>query len=93
MLMVIYIIFNIIRNSLPYHLRLLAQGKRQVGPFQFPPSPPADPARTITGKASCPAPRCCLEHDCCYEKLKHFGCQPVLNSYHFHIVNGTVVCE
>lgn len=37
--------------------------------------------------------RCCLEHDCCYEKLKQSGCQPVLNGYHFHMVNGTVVCE
>ncbi|KAM5270160.1 putative inactive group IIC secretory phospholipase A2 isoform 1-T1 [Hipposideros larvatus] len=36
---------------------------------------------------------CCLEHDCCYEKLKQLGCQPVLNSYQFHIVNGTVVCK
>ncbi|XP_062962390.1 putative inactive group IIC secretory phospholipase A2 isoform X3 [Cynocephalus volans] len=36
--------------------------------------------------------RCCLAHDCCYEKLKEFGCQPVLNSYQFHIINRTVVC-
>ncbi|KAI4078939.1 phospholipase A2 group IIC [Homo sapiens] len=27
-----------------------------------------------------------------YEKLKEFSCQPVLNSYQFHIVNGAVVC-
>ncbi|XP_012512374.1 PREDICTED: putative inactive group IIC secretory phospholipase A2 [Propithecus coquereli] len=27
-----------------------------------------------------------------YEKLKELGCQPVLNGYQFHIVNGTVVC-
>uniref|UniRef100_A0A2K6GP52 Phospholipase A2 n=1 Tax=Propithecus coquereli TaxID=379532 RepID=A0A2K6GP52_PROCO len=25
-------------------------------------------------------------------KLKELGCQPVLNGYQFHIVNGTVVC-
>ncbi|KAF6110727.1 phospholipase A2 group IIC [Phyllostomus discolor] len=37
--------------------------------------------------------RCCLAHDCCYEKLKQIGCQPLLNSYQFHIVNSTVVCE
>ncbi|GAB5574637.1 putative inactive group IIC secretory phospholipase A2 [Prionailurus iriomotensis] len=36
--------------------------------------------------------RCCLAHDCCYEKLKQFGCQPVLNSYQFHIANGSVAC-
>ncbi|XP_006145255.1 putative inactive group IIC secretory phospholipase A2 [Tupaia chinensis] len=36
--------------------------------------------------------RCCLAHDCCYEKLKESGCQPVLNSYRFHVANGTVVC-
>ncbi|XP_077631950.1 putative inactive group IIC secretory phospholipase A2 [Crocuta crocuta] len=36
--------------------------------------------------------RCCLAHDCCYEQLKQFGCQPVLNSYQFHIDNGTVAC-
>nr|XP_023444596.2 putative inactive group IIC secretory phospholipase A2 isoform X2 [Dasypus novemcinctus] len=36
--------------------------------------------------------RCCLAHDCCYEKLKQLGCQPVLNSYQFHVVNRTVVC-
>lgn len=39
------------------------------------------------------APRCCLAHDCCYEKLKQLGCQPVLSSYQFRIVNGTVACE
>ncbi|XP_006774525.2 PREDICTED: putative inactive group IIC secretory phospholipase A2 isoform X1 [Myotis davidii] len=37
--------------------------------------------------------RCCLAHDCCYEKLKQLGCQPLLSSYQFHIVNSTVVCE
>ncbi|XP_044625813.1 putative inactive group IIC secretory phospholipase A2 isoform X3 [Equus asinus] len=37
--------------------------------------------------------RCCLAHDCCYEKLKQLGCQPVLNTYQFHLVNGTVACE
>uniref|UniRef100_A0A8C8XHU1 Phospholipase A2 n=1 Tax=Panthera leo TaxID=9689 RepID=A0A8C8XHU1_PANLE len=37
--------------------------------------------------------RCCLAHDCCYEKLKRFGCQPVLNSYQFHIANGSVACD
>ncbi|EFB18621.1 hypothetical protein PANDA_003715, partial [Ailuropoda melanoleuca] len=37
--------------------------------------------------------RCCLAHDCCYGKLKQLGCQPVLNSYQFHIANGTVVCQ
>ncbi|XP_045331869.1 putative inactive group IIC secretory phospholipase A2 isoform X2 [Leopardus geoffroyi] len=36
--------------------------------------------------------RCCLAHDCCYEKLKQFGCQPVLNSYQFRIANGSVAC-
>ncbi|XP_073937247.1 putative inactive group IIC secretory phospholipase A2 isoform X1 [Castor canadensis] len=36
--------------------------------------------------------RCCRAHDCCYKKLKEIGCQPVLNSYPFHIVNSTVVC-
>nr|XP_012643128.1 putative inactive group IIC secretory phospholipase A2 isoform X2 [Microcebus murinus]XP_012643129.1 putative inactive group IIC secretory phospholipase A2 isoform X2 [Microcebus murinus] len=36
--------------------------------------------------------RCCRAHDCCYEKLKELGCQPVLNGYQFHIDNGTVVC-
>ncbi|KAM6216940.1 putative inactive group IIC secretory phospholipase A2 [Rhynchocyon petersi] len=36
--------------------------------------------------------RCCLAHDCCYEKLRQLGCQPVLNSYQFHIANGSVVC-
>ncbi|XP_015297003.1 putative inactive group IIC secretory phospholipase A2 [Macaca fascicularis] len=36
--------------------------------------------------------RCCQAHDCCYEKLKESSCQPVLNGYQFHIVNGTVVC-
>ncbi|XP_073937249.1 putative inactive group IIC secretory phospholipase A2 isoform X3 [Castor canadensis] len=35
---------------------------------------------------------CCRAHDCCYKKLKEIGCQPVLNSYPFHIVNSTVVC-
>ncbi|XP_064139210.1 putative inactive group IIC secretory phospholipase A2 [Loxodonta africana] len=39
------------------------------------------------------APRCCLAHDCCYEKLKQLSCQPVLNSYQFDIVNGTVACR
>lgn len=39
------------------------------------------------------APRCCLAHDCCYERLKQLGCQPVLNGYQFHIVSRTVVCE
>ncbi|XP_036303198.1 putative inactive group IIC secretory phospholipase A2 isoform X1 [Pipistrellus kuhlii] len=37
--------------------------------------------------------RCCLAHDCCYEKLKHLGCQPLLSGYQFHVVNSTVVCE
>uniref|UniRef100_A0A8D1VCV5 Phospholipase A2 n=1 Tax=Sus scrofa TaxID=9823 RepID=A0A8D1VCV5_PIG len=37
--------------------------------------------------------RCCLAHDCCYERLKQLGCQPVLNGYQFHIVSRTVVCE
>ncbi|XP_052512811.1 putative inactive group IIC secretory phospholipase A2 isoform X2 [Budorcas taxicolor] len=37
--------------------------------------------------------RCCLAHDCCYERAKHLGCQPVLNGYQFRVVNGTVVCE
>ncbi|KFO19189.1 Putative inactive group IIC secretory phospholipase A2 [Fukomys damarensis] len=36
--------------------------------------------------------RCCRAHDCCYKKLKEFGCQPLLNSYRFHILNGSVVC-
>uniref|UniRef100_A0A8D1CAM7 Phospholipase A2-like central domain-containing protein n=1 Tax=Sus scrofa TaxID=9823 RepID=A0A8D1CAM7_PIG len=36
---------------------------------------------------------CCLAHDCCYERLKQLGCQPVLNGYQFHIVSRTVVCE
>ncbi|XP_047408022.1 putative inactive group IIC secretory phospholipase A2 isoform X2 [Sciurus carolinensis] len=36
--------------------------------------------------------RCCLTHDCCYKKLKESGCQPVLNSYQFHVINKTVVC-
>nr|KAF6444805.1 phospholipase A2 group IIC [Molossus molossus] len=35
--------------------------------------------------------RCCRAHDCCYEKLKQLGCQPLLSSYQFHIVNRTVV--
>ncbi|XP_060039855.1 putative inactive group IIC secretory phospholipase A2 isoform X2 [Erinaceus europaeus] len=35
--------------------------------------------------------RCCLAHDCCYEKLKQQGCQPLLNNYQFHLTNGTVV--
>ncbi|KAI4587966.1 hypothetical protein MJG53_002374 [Ovis ammon polii x Ovis aries] len=35
--------------------------------------------------------RCCLAHDCCYERAKHLGCQPVLNGYQFRVVNGTVV--
>uniref|UniRef100_A0A4X1W474 Phospholipase A2-like central domain-containing protein n=1 Tax=Sus scrofa TaxID=9823 RepID=A0A4X1W474_PIG len=39
------------------------------------------------------APRCCLAHDCCYERLKQLGCQPVLNGYQFHIVSRTVVCD
>uniref|UniRef100_A0A4W2DFP8 Phospholipase A2 n=1 Tax=Bos indicus x Bos taurus TaxID=30522 RepID=A0A4W2DFP8_BOBOX len=37
--------------------------------------------------------RCCLAHDCCYERVKHLGCQPVLNGYQFRVVNGTVICE
>ncbi|XP_032248159.1 putative inactive group IIC secretory phospholipase A2 [Phoca vitulina] len=37
--------------------------------------------------------RCCLMHDCCYGKLKQPGCQPMLNSYRFHITNGTVTCQ
>ncbi|XP_008263997.3 putative inactive group IIC secretory phospholipase A2 [Oryctolagus cuniculus] len=37
--------------------------------------------------------RCCLAHDCCYEKLKALGCQPVLSGYQFHVVNGSVVCR
>ncbi|XP_068393606.1 putative inactive group IIC secretory phospholipase A2 [Eschrichtius robustus] len=36
--------------------------------------------------------RCCLAHDCCYEKLKRLSCQPVLNGYQFHVANGTVIC-
>ncbi|XP_063091715.1 putative inactive group IIC secretory phospholipase A2 isoform X4 [Cavia porcellus] len=36
--------------------------------------------------------RCCRAHDCCYKKLKELGCQPLLSSYQFHIINGTVVC-
>ncbi|XP_070633777.1 putative inactive group IIC secretory phospholipase A2 isoform X3 [Bos indicus] len=36
---------------------------------------------------------CCLAHDCCYERVKHLGCQPVLNGYQFRVVNGTVICE
>ncbi|XP_055253239.1 putative inactive group IIC secretory phospholipase A2 isoform X4 [Moschus berezovskii] len=36
--------------------------------------------------------RCCLAHDCCYERAKQLGCQPVLNGYQFRVVNGTVVC-
>ncbi|XP_071473520.1 group IIC secretory phospholipase A2 [Marmota flaviventris] len=36
--------------------------------------------------------RCCVTHDCCYERLKESGCQPVLNSYQSHIINKTVVC-
>ncbi|XP_069893861.1 putative inactive group IIC secretory phospholipase A2 isoform X1 [Dipodomys merriami] len=34
--------------------------------------------------------RCCRAHDCCYQKLKALGCQPVLNTYQFYIANGTV---
>ncbi|XP_070238376.1 putative inactive group IIC secretory phospholipase A2 isoform X1 [Bos mutus] len=37
--------------------------------------------------------RCCLAHDCCYERVKHLGCQPVLNGYQFRVVNGTVICS
>ncbi|KAM9107723.1 putative inactive group IIC secretory phospholipase A2 [Megaptera novaeangliae] len=37
--------------------------------------------------------RCCLAHDCCYEKLKRLSCQPVLNGYQFHVANGTVIFE
>lgn len=37
--------------------------------------------------------RCCWAHDCCYHKLKEYGCQPILNAYQFTIVNGTVTCE
>ncbi|XP_069431184.1 putative inactive group IIC secretory phospholipase A2 isoform X1 [Ovis canadensis] len=37
--------------------------------------------------------RCCLAHDCCYERAKHLGCQPVLNGYQFRVVNGTVVWD
>nr|XP_021486416.1 putative inactive group IIC secretory phospholipase A2 [Meriones unguiculatus] len=36
--------------------------------------------------------RCCWAHDCCYHKLKENGCQPILHSYQFSIVNGTVAC-
>uniref|UniRef100_A0A8C0CBP8 Phospholipase A2-like central domain-containing protein n=1 Tax=Balaenoptera musculus TaxID=9771 RepID=A0A8C0CBP8_BALMU len=39
------------------------------------------------------SPRCCLAHDCCYEKLKRLSCQPVLNGYQFRVANGTVICE
>lgn len=42
---------------------------------------------------SLPTTRCCWAHDCCYHKLKEYGCQPILNAYQFTIVNGTVTCE
>ncbi|XP_049628473.1 putative inactive group IIC secretory phospholipase A2 [Suncus etruscus] len=28
-----------------------------------------------------------------YEKLKQGGCQPMLNSYHFYVTNGSVLCK
>lgn len=59
----------------------------------FPLIPQGPPAREAPHLSSALAPRCCLAHDCCYEKLKQFGCQPVLNSYQFHIANGSVACE
>lgn len=64
-----------------------------MSPFlQLPPQDP--PAGQALHPPPCRlAPRCCLAHDCCYEKLKQLGCQPVLNGYQFHVVNGTVVCE
>uniref|UniRef100_A0A8C3W639 Phospholipase A2 n=1 Tax=Catagonus wagneri TaxID=51154 RepID=A0A8C3W639_9CETA len=37
--------------------------------------------------------RCCLAHDCCYDRLKQLSCQPVLNGYQFHVINRTVVCD
>ncbi|KAM4806922.1 LOW QUALITY PROTEIN: putative inactive group IIC secretory phospholipase A2 [Urocitellus parryii] len=35
--------------------------------------------------------RCYVTHDCCYERLKESGCQPMLNSYQSLIIK-TVVC-
>ena len=34
-----------------------------------------------------------LAHRCRYERVKQLGCQPVLDGYQLHMVNGTVVCE
>ncbi|XP_008068936.1 putative inactive group IIC secretory phospholipase A2 [Carlito syrichta] len=54
--------------------------------------PVDDTDRDNPSPPSCLVPRCCREHDCCYKKLKELGCQPVLNGYQFHVVNGTVIC-
>lgn len=97
MLVVVFVIFNMIRNLPPYLQCLLAQGRRQVSPFWFSPVVlqliPQGPAPRCALSPSALAARCCLAHDCCYEKLKQLGCQPVLNTYQFHLVNGTVACE
>lgn len=40
-----------------------------------------------------PAPRCCHEHDCCYQKLFDHGCHPFLDPYEYTIENKEVMCS
>ncbi|XP_047408094.1 putative inactive group IIC secretory phospholipase A2 isoform X6 [Sciurus carolinensis] len=64
---------------------------KKVGPWV--PGPPAVLGDEDDCSSSClHLLPCCLTHDCCYKKLKESGCQPVLNSYQFHVINKTVVC-
>uniref|UniRef100_A0A5F9CRL6 Phospholipase A2 n=1 Tax=Oryctolagus cuniculus TaxID=9986 RepID=A0A5F9CRL6_RABIT len=36
--------------------------------------------------------RCCLAHDCCYERLKNMGCGTKLLSYKYSISEGQITC-
>ncbi|KAM8927879.1 basic phospholipase A2-like [Pelodytes ibericus] len=37
--------------------------------------------------------RCCHVHDCCYDVITSFRCQPLAKPYHFYFWNGIVTCD
>ncbi|XP_062046539.1 phospholipase A2, membrane associated-like [Lepus europaeus] len=36
--------------------------------------------------------RCCVDHDCCYERLKNMGCGTKLLNYNYSISEGKITC-
>lgn len=48
--------------------------------------------RRLTGLLCFGLPRCCFDHDCCYEKAEKAGCAPKMQTYTWECENNRAKC-